>query len=249
MSMWGGAREDDGGRTPVLSVVLLFAGMAGATAALTVLFLSMRSVMKVGGFCASGGPYVIQTPCPKGVAGLLIGSIWVGLICLGLYLWETIRLRGPNLAGLAWPALFLSLGYNFLEFGLRRTEGQGLVWGWVICGIVFVLMGGIPMVAVLATLGRSHESPNRTVRASAKLLAAAQLAQAAVAATKWSWATSSGATASASSDTPDAPRAPSTNGGVVDELERLAELRHRGELSDDEYQAAKRRLLGTPEGA
>lgn len=248
MGMWGGVRGEVNGRARPLSVLLLFAGMAGASAALTVLFLSMRAVMRVGGFCAEGGPYVIETPCPKAVAGLLIGSIWIGLICLGVYVWETFRLGGPNLAGLAWPALFLSLGYNFFEFGLRPPEGQGLVWGWLICGIVFVLMGGVPLVAVLATLGRSHDSPSRTVRTSARLLAASQLAQAAATA-RWSWATPSSGTSSA----PD-PSGMSTStsasaeGGVVDELERLADLRHRGDLSDDEYEAAKRRLLGTSGG-
>jgi hypothetical protein len=101
-------------------------------------------------------------------------------------------------------------------------------------------MGGIPLVAVLATLGRSHDSPNRTVRASAKLLAASQLAQAAATAAKWSWATPS----SGSSASP-----PPADDGVVGELERLADLRRRGDLSDEEYQAAKRRLLGTSGGA
>jgi hypothetical protein len=231
----GGARR----RPTIPSVVLLFVGMAGATCALTVLFLSMRAVMRIGGFCASGGPYVIQTTCPKGVPGLLIGSIWLGIAFLGLYLWGTIKVGGPNLAGLAWPALFLSLGFNFFDFGLRPPEGQGLVWGWVICGIVFVLMGGVPLVIVLATLGRSHASPSRAVRVSAKLLAGSR-SPAGDAAPPWSWV-SSGQVSSPAADEPP----PMRGEDVVSELERLADLRRRGDVTDQEYDAAKRRLLGT----
>ena len=57
--------------------LLLTAGLA--TAAITVLFLSMRAVMRIGGSCASGGPFEIRNPCPKGIAGLMIGSVWIGL--------------------------------------------------------------------------------------------------------------------------------------------------------------------------
>jgi hypothetical protein len=40
------------------------------------------------------------------------------------------------------------------------------------------------------------------------------------------------------------PVRPDAAGGLVDELERLAELHGSGALSDEEFQAAKRRLLG-----
>ena len=44
-----------------------FIGVAVVTMCLTVLFLCARAVMDVGGVCASGGPYVVASPCPKGV--------------------------------------------------------------------------------------------------------------------------------------------------------------------------------------
>jgi hypothetical protein len=46
---------------------------------------------------------------------------------------------------LAWPGLFLSLGWNFLEFTFS-PPGGGLAWGWLICGVLFVLMGGLPLI-------------------------------------------------------------------------------------------------------
>ena len=45
-----------------------------------------------------------------------------------------------------WPAIFLSLGWNFCEYGFFASEG--LVWGWIICGVVFMLMGGLPLYLV-----------------------------------------------------------------------------------------------------
>ncbi len=43
--------------------------------------------------------------------------------------------------------LFLSLGWNFFEYGAFH-EG-GLVWGWLICAAVFFVMGGAPVVLAL----------------------------------------------------------------------------------------------------
>jgi hypothetical protein len=204
----------------------------------------MRAVMRIGGFCASGGPYQIQTQCPKGVPGLLIGSIWLGLIFLGLYLWGTISARGPNLAGLAWPALFLSLGYNFFAFGLRPADEQGLVWGWLICGVVFVLMGGIPLAIAVLTWGRSHTSPSRAVRASGLLLAAARRAtEPGPQAPGTTTFRSSGSLLMTTP--PTTPPASAEDGGMIEQLERLAELRRRGDLTEPEFEAAKARLLGT----
>jgi hypothetical protein len=120
-------------------------GLVGVTAALTIMFFAMRAVMDIGGSCASGNtPYQIARPCPDGVGGLMTGSILLGLVFLAVY---GISAIGPNLTLLAWPALFLSLGWNFLEYGVNPPDGStGVVWGWLICGVVFALMGGLPLV-------------------------------------------------------------------------------------------------------
>src|SRR2546430_17218629 len=109
--------------------------MAGLACALTLVFLSMRAVMRIGGSCVSSGPFEIRNPCPKGIAGLMIASIWGGLVFAGLYAYQSSRAGGPGLVKLAWPALFLSLGYNFLAFGIHPPgQAGGLQWGWLIPG-------------------------------------------------------------------------------------------------------------------
>lgn len=125
--------------------IVTFLCMIGIAAAFATLFLSMRSVMDIGGSCASGNvPFEITRPCPTGVPGLMVGSIFGGLILLGIYAFNAI---GPNLTLLAWPVLFLSLGWSFLEYAFSPPDGSGgIVWGWLICGILFVLMGGLPLI-------------------------------------------------------------------------------------------------------
>jgi hypothetical protein len=136
--------------------ICTFVGMAGVAASITVLWFSMRAVMEIGGSCASGNvPYQISRPCPSGVPGLMVGSIFLGLAFLALYAITTLP---PNLTLLAWPALFLSLGWNFMDFGINPPNGQSqAVWGWIICGIVFLLMGGIPLVLGIAALVKGRE--------------------------------------------------------------------------------------------
>ncbi|MFO7591043.1 MAG: hypothetical protein R6X23_09110 [Acidimicrobiia bacterium] len=153
-----------GGRRLARKVVLTFVGALGFAAALTLLFYGMRSVMDIGGSCASGNtPFEIARPCPDGVAGVMVGGIFGGLFFLAVY---ALNVVGPNLTLLAWPALFLSLGWNFLEYGVNPPgDDGGLVWGWLICGVVFVAMGGIPLLiglrAARATRAtrRAAESP------------------------------------------------------------------------------------------
>lgn len=130
---------------------------------LTCLFLAMRGVLDEGGMVAVGGPYEIAHPAPSywwifPVA--IIGCVVIALASMGVFslsrmasgsvdmpfLGGGMRAEGGpiNLVALFfWPAIFLSLGWNFCEYGLFKTEG--LAWGWVVSGVVFVLMGGLPL--------------------------------------------------------------------------------------------------------
>jgi hypothetical protein len=137
------------------STLVIFASLALLTVGLTWLYLGMRSVMEIGGACAEGGAFVPIRPCPKGIPLIMIGGIWGGLIACGVYVWQAFRHHVPNLVGFAWPALFLSLGYNFFDYGFDPpVEDYGLVWGWIICGVVFFLMGGLPLIVLIAPIFR-----------------------------------------------------------------------------------------------
>lgn len=120
-----------------------FLGLAGVCASLTLLWLAMRAVLDIGGSCATGGPFEIARPCPKGVGWMFPIAINAGLVLLVIYGVSTSKRL--NLAAFAWPALFLSLGWNFLEYGVTSPGSDGLEWGFLIPGVLFVFMGGWPL--------------------------------------------------------------------------------------------------------
>lgn len=124
-------------------------------AGITLVWLGMRAVMDMGGACASGGAYEIATPCPGGVGLVMILAFPMGFVGLGIVVWTGVRLGGPwpALAALAWPALFLSLGWNVVEYGLFPPFGGGPELGWLVPGVVFLLMGGIPLWLFVAARG------------------------------------------------------------------------------------------------
>lgn len=190
---------------------------AVVTGALTVLFLAMRSVMAVGGSCGSSGTGL--PPCPGNSAGLLFAGIWGGLIFAGLYVWQTASHHVPSLVSLLWPGLFLSLGYNFFDYGVSG----GVQAGFIVCGVVFALMGGVPLVWALPHLWKVYVRGD--VEAAKPLHVAAT--GTAVGALK---ALSKIPSARAKAD-------------MTENLERLDSLHKSGALDDLEYAKAKDRVI------
>ena len=123
--------------------ILFYFTIFGVAFCISCLYHGMRPIMRLGGMVASGGPYAIAHPAPHWV-WIMPLSIIIGMICFFLNLFSSADIDGINLMPLAWPGLFLSLGWNFLEFTFN-PPGGGLAWGWLICGVVFVLMGGLPL--------------------------------------------------------------------------------------------------------
>ncbi len=123
---------------------------------LTWAFFSMRAVMDVGGACADGGPYVSAQPCPDG-AVLIAIAVPVMLITAMVGSVVAMSLNAPNLLLPMWGVLFGSLGWNFLEYG---TTGPDLVWGWLVCGVVFELMALPAILAILAGIKNAVLPPD-----------------------------------------------------------------------------------------
>lgn len=211
-------------------------GVAGLAAVLTLIFLGMRAVMEIGGACADGGPFVPVRPCPAGVPLLMTVSFPGLFLFAAITIWKGSRLgaRYAAVALLLWPALFLSLGWNFLEFAFRPPGDEGgIEAGWLICGVVFVLMGGLPLLAAIPR--RKDSSRRASVRVGRALQAAAvRMERSADAA-----AADAAARAQRSADTP-----PRRDQDLASQLERLAALHTDGRLTDAEFAAAKAALLG-----
>ena len=226
---------------------LYLVGVAGLAASLTVVWLGMRAVLDVGGYCAENGPYVIAQHCPEGTAVLLPLAVFAGLGSAGLVAWKGAQLGEPwgSLVGLAWPALFISLGWNFLEFALWPPEGiDGIQLGWLIPGILFVIMGAVPLIGFLPG-GKSWRSSGADATFAAftdpdtssdgldqqRVRLLTDLVQHAKEQPSATTATAAAAGDSAGQD-------------LVSELERIDALHRSGSLTYDEYRRAKQSLLG-----
>ena len=134
----------------IRKVIFLTLGTAIFIFCLTALYESMRAVMDVGGACASGGAYEIRQACPKGVGWVIPVSIF-GMFAAGIFTFLGVFDEGgPRPYVFAWSALFLALGWNFLDYGFSPPDNHDTVWGWVICGIVFVIMGGAPLLLLFS---------------------------------------------------------------------------------------------------
>src|SRR3954467_321966 len=134
----------------VRKVICLTFGTAIFIFCLAALYESMRAVMDVGGACASGGAYEIRQACPKGVGWVIPVTIF-GMFFAGIFTFLGVFDEGgPRPYVFAWSALFLALGWNFLDYGFSPPDNHDTVWGWVICGIVFVLMGGAPLLLLFS---------------------------------------------------------------------------------------------------
>lgn len=201
-----------------------FIGLAGVCLCLTTLFLSMRSVMDIGGTCATGGPYEIASPCPDAVGWLFPVSIVLGIVFGIVYVVSSLPLGGGGLAIFFWSALFFSLGWNFLEYGFDPPgAGEGPVWGWVVCGVLFWILGTPPLLTLLPSVRRAGRAG--AARPGSR---------------SWRNPTPRAPLTSKAMAFPDDAFA----GDVVARLERLAALRASGDLDEGEYERAKAAVLG-----
>lgn len=147
--------EGSGGK-PRHWIILFFCQLCFGIA-ITWLYLGMRGIMRLGGFVASGGPYHIAHQAP-GWVWMLPVSIFLGLIAIFISFGASKHIGGPNLMALAWSALFLSTGWNFLEFGFNPPVGDGLAWGWIICAVCFIPMGAIPLLIIIFSVRKHFRS-------------------------------------------------------------------------------------------
>ena len=137
-----------------VTVTVLCVLLIGVT--LTWAFFSMRSVMDVGGSCADGGPYVSAQPCPDG-SWLIAVAVPVMLLTAMLGSATAMSIGAPNLLIPLWGLLFGCLGWNFLEFAFA---GPGIVWGWLICGVMFWLMAAPAVFAILLGVKNAVAPPD-----------------------------------------------------------------------------------------
>ena len=236
------------------------AGIVLGTVSVTLLFLGMRAVMDVGGACADGGPYVSAQPCPTGVPLAMFGGMFGLFGSAGLIVWfgSQIGKWAAGLVALGWPALFLALGFNFLDYAFRPPDDEAVpVWGWLVPGVLFWLIGGAPVaIGFLAWReARSGRPGNRLTRQVATSIASRPVVFGSGAARPSARSEARVEFAPGQWGAPRIAAQPGHQGGsppepapdLVDDLTRLAELHAAGDLTDDEFSAAKLERLTEPD--
>ena len=134
----------------LVAALVAFAGATAFTACLLALVDGMRDVAQTdGGFCASGGPYVIAHQCSSSDIRLIMICIFGALIAAGFYAGGSAGLGSKAAsAGLVlWAALFGTLGWNFVSIGHSGAPGM------LFTGVLFLAMavgGLIPLLFRLA---------------------------------------------------------------------------------------------------
>ena len=128
----------------VFDILGFLASSFGAAFCITCLYLAIRGLMGLGGRVSSGaGP----GGAPDWIWVVPV-SIILGLIFIFISAAFSHRVDGPSLFLPAWSGIFLSLGYNFLDFGFNPqglADKPGPIGALVACGIVFVIMGAVPV--------------------------------------------------------------------------------------------------------
>lgn len=102
------------------------------------LYLTAFTVMSIGGYCASGGPYQIEVECPANVLAFTPWNIFGGLLAVFI---GSIFAQGfgTPLIVWAWPILFVGLSVPFFVSAYYGDWGNGIV------GVLFVVMGLVPV--------------------------------------------------------------------------------------------------------
>jgi hypothetical protein len=143
-------------RRVALGLPVAVLGACGYLGGLAALYTGSGRVMREGGYCASGGPYVISHPCPSGTAALIGGGIGAMLV-LGLVLVLAIgHLGGPAIetALVLWSVGFATMAIAFF------THGSG--GGATVSGGTFVflaLLGTVPLVSSIRDTLRGPRTP------------------------------------------------------------------------------------------
>lgn len=113
----------------VLSWLLLGAGI-------TLMIAGSWRMRGVGGMCAGGGPYDIAVACPGRAVALVAGGMGAVAVAVLIGIFAG-RGFGPPVHGWFWSLLFGAQGIVFLA---ASTADGRMSWGWLVCGVVFVLV-------------------------------------------------------------------------------------------------------------
>lgn len=106
----------------------------------TVVYLSADALARLGGFCATGGPYEIATTCTEAITLFMPLGFFLIFVAGAVALIFQGGFSTPLIVW-GWPILFVGLGIQFFAM-----IPLGAVFVGILCGTLFVLMGVAPLI-------------------------------------------------------------------------------------------------------
>jgi hypothetical protein len=131
-------------------------GACGYVGGLAALYIGSGRVMREGGYCASGGPYVISHPCPSGTGALIGGGIGAALVLGAVLAFAIGYLGGPAIeaALVLWSAGFATMAVAFF---LHGSGGGATVAGGTF--VLVALLGVVPLLSSIHDALRGSRTP------------------------------------------------------------------------------------------
>ncbi len=188
------------------------------------------------GNCGSGttssGSFVVGPPCPPGTGGhilSLIGGIFGCFIGFGLYAARGSRAGTASTIGLGvliWSLLFVTIAGSiaYAAFGPGNKDSSGAKTTAIVLGVIFVPMGLAPLPFALG----ARRKQTQFVQLSSTAMRPPTVPPFA-----------------ATYARPQPPRPAATaEEDPLEQIAKLGQLRDRGLLTAEEFEAQKKRLLG-----
>ena len=139
-----------------IAAAVLGLGIAAGAAAITLLSMLLRAATAVGGSCPDADTSLAAQPCRSHTGAALLLVVACALLCLLAVSWGATELGAPRPLFLAWPVLALTLGWNFLRDGFDPPMGEEIALGYVVGGVVFLLLGAAPLLLRLSAARDAH---------------------------------------------------------------------------------------------
>jgi hypothetical protein len=138
------------------------AGLGLLAFSITVVLAGLARLV-ANGSCANHPAFVSTRPCPPGTEALILmvgAAFFTGFAGWAAYQWRAPRggaspwRDGPDFGGFWWSALFLGAAALFFRAmrAFQAAGANGGAWGMGVVGVVFVVMGGVPLLLVARRL-------------------------------------------------------------------------------------------------
>ena len=219
--------------------LLMLGGLFVAGLSIVLLDNGLFHLVRTGNCGSSSTGFVSYKPCPPGTGGHIlsvIGGIFGGLIGLGLYAARGRTSGAASTVGLGlimWSLLFVTIAGSiaYAAYGPGNSDSSSTKTTAIVLAFIFVPMGLAPLLLALGGRRKAARIVNLSTGGFTPPAASTFVVP------------SYTRPPSSTPVTPATP-APAQAEDPLEQIARLGQLRDRGLVTPEEFEAQKKRLLG-----